>query len=334
MIYNFGALDSDNDSQSEDDIPSLNDKSNPEQIKRAEIKKLEAIRDQKRKELLRLSKNSNENDSEHQTQVKELQKQVLKLSKESEDQKKAADQLEIQFKQMPARNTQSDSSQTKPTTQTDAQNEYIRNLRIQTDSLKTEIQKAKRVISLEGGCKNRALQIKKLKAQIEDLPKSNISSNSSLEFQPPRTTSSQATHSGSPGLDIQTLRGQIGDLTLENDKLKLKLRGLQSRVSVLEKSSLKSTVKQNLEKSEKNDILIEQLRPKKIKMPTKKKFRGHIAQQSRQQVIILGLHAELYERNKELNFNKVQTGESGICKEIERLQKRLHLLESSLSCTI
>lgn len=333
MIYNFDALDSDN-GNSDDETPASTTNLSSEDAKRAEIKRLEGIRDQKRKELLRLSRGGNGQDTEHQSQVKELQKQILKLSKETEEQKKTANQLETKLKQMPNRPIHQESSQTKSTTQSEVQNEYIRNLRIQTDSLKTEIQKAKRVISLEGGCKNRALQIKKLKAQIEDLPKiSSINSSSSLEYQPPKTASS-STNQSAQGLDSQTLRTRIADLTIENDKLKLKLRGLKSRVSVLEKGDLKDRVKKNMSKSEQNDILIEKLRPKKIKMPTQKKFRGHVAQQSRLQVIILGLHSELVQRNKDLNFNKVENGEPGICKEIERLQKRLHLLESSLSCTI
>lgn len=333
MIYNFGALDSD-DENPDDAPPAQSTNQSPEDAKRAEIKRLEGIRDQKRKELLRLSKGANDQDTEHQSQVKELQKQILKLSKEADEQRKHANQLETKLKQMPIRSAQQESAQTRPPTQTDAQNEYIRNLRIQTDSLKTEIQKAKRVISLEGGCKNRALQIKKLKTQIEDLPKiTSTNSNSSLEYQPPKTASS-STSQAAQGIDGQTLRNQIADLSIERDKLKLKLRGLKSRVLVLEKGDLKANVKKNLSKSEQNDILIEKLRPKKIKMPTQKKFRGHIAQQSRLQVVILGLHAELHERNKDLNFNKVEPGEPGICKEIERLQKRLHLLESSLSCTI
>lgn len=332
MIYNFDALDSDNDG-SDDETPKSSTNLSSEDAKRAEIKRLEGIRDQKRKELLRLSKGSNDQDTEHQLHVKELQKQILKLSKETDEQKKIANQLETKIKQMPNRSSQQESIQTKPTSQTEVQNEYIRNLRIQTDSLKTEIQKAKRVISLEGGCKNRALQIKKLKAQIEDLPKmSSINSNSSLEYQPPKTASSST--SQAQGIDGQTLRTRIADLTIENDKLKLKLRGLKSRVSVLEKGDLKARVKKNMSKSDQNDILIEKLRPKKIKMPTQKKYRGHVAQQSRLQVVILGLHSELVQRTKDLNFNKVEPGEAGINKEIERLQKRLHLLESSLSCTI
>lgn len=331
MIYNFDALDSDNGS-SDDETPKNPPSS--EEAKRAEIKRLETIRDQKRKELLRLSKGASGQDTEHQSQVKELQKQILKLSKDTDEQKKMANQLESKLKQMPNRPSQQESNQTKATTQAEVQNEYIRSLRIQTDSLKTEIQKAKRVISLEGGCKNRALQIKKLKAQIEDLPKINsINSNSSLEYQPPKTASSSVSQSAQ-GLDSQTLRTRIADLTIENDKLKLKLRGLKSRVSVLEKGDLKARVKKNMSKSEQNDILIEKLRPKKIKTVVQKKYNGHVAQQSRLQVIILGLHSELVQRNKDLNFNKVENGEPGICKEIERLQKRLHLLESSLSCTI
>ncbi|OHT08536.1 hypothetical protein TRFO_22871 [Tritrichomonas foetus] len=323
MIYNFGALDSDDENTSDEDVPSQDLSS--EDKKRAEIQRLEQLRDQKRKELLPLTKNANTQDSEHQLQVKELQKQILKLSKEADEQRKTASQLEIQLKKMPVNPQQQEQIKHGPN---EVQNEMIRNLRLETDSLKTEIQKAKRVISQEGGCKNRALHIKKLKSQIEDLPKESAPSES-LEYSPPKTGQSQ-----SSGIDVQTLRTQIADLSNEKESLRLKLRGLKSRVSVLEKDPLKARVRKNLKISETNDARIEKLRPKKIAMPTQKKFRGHVAQQSRLQVVILGLNAELIERNKELNLNKVEPGEPGICKEIERLQKRLHLLESSLSCTI
>ena len=351
MIYNFGALDSDDEETAPvGQTPQTSEYISPEEQKQNEIKKLEIIRDQKRKELLQISKNVSKEDNEHQNRIKELQKQVLKLSNEAEQTRRNANQLEIQLKKMPVnKNQQTENVKT----QNEVQNEYIRNLRLQTDILKTEIQKAKRVIAQEG-CKNRALQIKKIKAQIEDMPAigSNLNSPRShtrnnndeltpdepLEYIPPSISdspkSTQSHANANSGIDATKLRNQIGELTQEYESLNLKLRGLKSRVSILEKDNLKARVKKNLAISEQNDARIEKLKPTKIAMPTQKKYRGHISQQSRLQVVILGLHSELIERTKELNFHKVQPGEPGICKEIERLQKRLHLLESSLSCTV
>ena len=316
MIYNFDALDSGSDDEP-GLAPASSDLSSDDK-KKAEIARLEALRDQKRKELLPLTKGAPTDDSEHDGQVRELSKQIIKLSRAAEEQRKAAAALEQKLKTLP-------DAPPSPAKQgaTDTQTEMIRNLRKQNDSLKTEIQKAKRVIAQEGGCKNRAVKIKKLEAMLSDLPRQ----RDEVASPPPKTA-------GGQNIDVQTLRNEIGDLTKENESLKLKLKGLVSRVSTLEKNGLKERVVANLEKSEANDELIEKLRPKAKARPQQKKFRDHVGQQSRLAVIIAGLNSELVERNRELNHNAVENNEAGICKEIERLQKRLHLLESSMSCLV
>jgi hypothetical protein len=311
MQYNFAALGLSSDDSEED--PPENENVSVEERKRAEIQSLEILRDEKQKELLNLSTSSVDDGSEHQIQVRELSKQVLKLSKAMEEQRKLADELEKKLKSMPT------EAPVVPQIRVDPQTELIKALRDQRTDLKTAVQKAKRVLSLEGGCKNRALQIKKLKAQLEDLPKGG-----------PRGETPRA-----QAVDFQSLRNDIAELTRERDSLKLKSKGLLSRVEIFEKGDLKTKVKANLEKSAQNDQIIQQLRPKDgIRSQAQKVYRGHIVQHARLCVIIDGLHAEWAERNKELRHNKVESNEAGVHKEIERLQKRLHLLESSLSCLI
>lgn len=317
MLYNFDALDSGSDDPV-DEQPQCSSNASSDDRKKAEIAKLEALRDQKRKELLPLTKGISSEDSEHDLQVRELSKQIIKLSRAAEEQRKTATALEQKLKTLP----DAPPSPSKVGA-SDAQNEMIRNFRKQNDSLKTEIQKAKRVLAQEGGCKNRALKIKKLEAMLNDLPRQRDDAVGA----PPKTP-------GGQNVDVQTLRNEIGDLTKENDSLKLKLKGLVSRVSTLEKNGLKERVVANLKRSEANDEMIEKLRPKELRRLQQKKFRDHIGQQSRLAVIIAGLNSELVERNRELNHNAVENNEAGICKEIERLQKRLHLLESSMSCLI
>jgi hypothetical protein len=311
MEYNFAALGLSSD-ESEEDAPYLRIASIQDK-KRAEIRRLEAFRDEKRKELMNLSTAAGDDDPGHQAQLRELSKQVLKLSKTTEEQRKLADELERKL------NSMATEAPAIPQVKVDPQTELIKSLRDQTTVLRTAIQKAKRVLSLEGGCKNRARQIKKLKAQLEDLPKVG-----------PRGETPKV-----QAVDVQGLRNDIAELTRERDSLKLKSKGLLSRVAIFEKGDLKTRVRTNLEISNQNDQIIERLRPKDRKRSQIQPiYRGHVGQQSRLCVIINGLNAELTERNVELRRNKVEPNEAGVYKEIERVQKRLHLLESSLSCLI
>lgn len=324
MIYNFNALDvSDED---EDEEPQQSQILTVEDKKIIEIKDLEKKRDELRKELYQLTKKKSDSDQEHQTHIKELSKQVVKLSTQADEVRTEANNLEAKLKTMPV----TPSSPQVQKQSADPNSDLIRTLRIQADSLKTEITKAKRVLSQEGGCKNRAIQIKRLKAQLEDISSiGRPSSSASLEYTPQRQTGNNTTQ-----IDAQTLRSEIGDLNNENQGLKLKLKGLSSRVSILENAELKNRVNANLAKSDQNDIIIQRLTPKQKRVVNKKKFRGHIGQQSRLSVVILGLYKELKGREFDINHNKVESTEVGLTKEIERLQKRLHLLESSLSCFI
>jgi hypothetical protein len=323
MLYNFDALNSSSDDSGDEPIPSLQNSpaSSIEERQRAEIRRLELIRDRKRTELLAVTKGGPDDDAEHQAHVKELSKQILKLSRATEENRQIATEREQKCKSTPT--SLPPGSQTKPSNP-EVQSEIIRNLRVQNASLKTEIQKAKRVLAQEGGSKNRALQIKKLKQQLEDLPRA--PSSQAVEYLPPKQSQ--------PTVDLQTLRADIADLSAQHKTLELKLKGLASRVSTLEKADLKTVVNSKLAVSGQNDVIIERLRPKEQKKPLVRKFRGHIGQQSRLSVIILGLNRELVERNRELNHSAVQPNEAGVSREIERLQKRLHLLESSLSCFI
>lgn len=323
MIYNFAGLDSGSDSESVEETPAYVSAVPDEERKRAEIERLEAIRDEKRKELLYWTKSIQNKDDEHQLQVKEMSKEIMKLSRAADEQRKIAAEKESYLKTLPVNGNEEAAAKNQSIA--DAQAERIRVLRTQTDSLKTDIQKAKRVLVQEGGCKNRAQKIKKLEAMLEDLPR--VSKEDPCEFVPPKTPNGM-------NIDVQALRSEIGDLTKENESLKLKLKGLRSRVTTLEKDGLKDRVKANLIQSEKNDEEIERLRPKQRRRPIQEKFRDHVGQQSRLAVIILGLHAELAERNKELNHGEVASGEAGISREIARLQKRMHLLESSMSCVV
>lgn len=323
MIYNFGAIDvsdEDGDEEPQQQILTVEDK------KIIEIKDLEKKRDETRKELYQLTKRKSDSDQDHQSRIKELSKQVVKLSTQTDELRTESNALEAKLKAMPA----TPSSPQPQKQAADPNADLIRSLRLQTDSLKTEISKAKRIIAQEGGCKNRALQIRRLRAQLEDLNTiGRPSSSASLEYAPPHQAGSTA-----PQIDAQTLRSEIGELSNENKSLKLKLRGLSSRVSILENSELKTRVKNNILKSDQNDIIIQRLTPKQKRAVNKKKYRGHIGQQSRLSVIIIGLYKELKEREFDLNHNQIEATEAGLTKEIERLQKRLHLLESSLSCFI
>lgn len=323
MIYNFSGLDSGSDSENNEEIPAYFSSVPDDERKRAEIERLEAIRDEKRKELLHWTKSKDNHDDEHQSQVKELSKQIMKLSRAADEQRKLAEEKEAKLKTLPVNGNE--EALAKNQSVADAQSERIRALRVQTVSLKTDIQKAKRVLAQEGGCKNRAQKIRKLEALLEDIPR--LAKDDPCEFVPPKTPNGG-------NIDVQALRTEIGELTRENDSLKLKLKGLRSRVVTLEKDGLKERVKANLVKSEKNDEIIEHLRPKQRRIKKQEKFRDHIGQQSRLAVMILGLNAELTERNRELNQGEMVSGEAGISREIARLQKRLHLLESSMSCVI
>jgi hypothetical protein len=315
MLYNFDALgDSSDDS---DGAIAASHPSGPDWTQ-AEIKRLEAVRDQKRKELLALTKPASSDDAEHQSQLKELSKQIMKLSRASEAERKIAADCEQKLKSL------TPSSQPLPTakvTATDVQSEAIKTLRVQNMILKTDIQKAKRALALEGGCKNRARQIKKLRAQLEDLPPAPT----------PQIAADPPTKAGPP-IDLQTLRSEVAELSRDREALKLTLKGILSRVSTLERSDLKERVKAGLETSAANDAAIEALKPKVKAKPKARAFRGHVGQQSRLSVIILALNSELVTRNRELNHSAVPPNEAGLQIEVERLQKRLHLLESSLSC--
>lgn len=317
MIYNFSALGLD-DEDDQDPIMKENKEASPEE-KRIQIEQLTKIRNEKRKELflLQSSIKKGTNDEEHQAKVKDLSKQIINLSNEAELTKNKANELENKFNDL--HKSCSNPIDTKPQSQSEINSQVLHNLRLQTDKLKTDISKAKRVLSQEGGCKNRALQIKKLKQQIEDLKQYSIRE----EIKTP----------SSGPIDIQELKASVTKLQSEEDSLNFKLKGLRSRIQTLEKSGLKVRVKANLALSHENDRRIEALIPKE-EPPKKKQFRGHISQQSRLSVVIHGLNHELAERARELNLNKVIGDEPGLCKEIERLQKRLHLLESSMSCVI
>ncbi|KAH0795290.1 hypothetical protein GPJ56_000739 [Histomonas meleagridis] len=317
MIYNFSALDDEEYSQNSDEYQ---DENVSDERKKAKIKELEAIRDQKRKELFLLKQSKIEEDEDHKAKVREISKQIVNLSKQVQDKKKEANDLEIKLKQISPQKEL--PLQEKP--QADPRADLVRKLRSQNSILLTDIQKAKRVLANEGGCKNRALKIKKLRSQIEEISK--LPNQESESFHP-KSTNPQP-------LDPQTLRREIGNLKRDNDNMKLKLKGLQSRISTLEKSEMKSRIKNNLIISDQNDELIERLAPKQQRTTSRKQYRAHIGQQSRLSVVINGLHAELYERREELNHCKVQKGENGIRCEIDRLLKRLQLLESSLSCII
>lgn len=317
LPYNFGAFDSDSGDYSDEeqqDIPMTE-----EDKKRAEIKKLQEIRNQKRKQLMALSKENSNSDAEHQNKIKELSKQALKLSKSVENNRAIVKELEKKLETIPADPSLENQ---KPKSESEQQNEAIRLLRLQTDSLKTQIKKAKKALDLEGGNKNRANQILKLKQQLAELPVDN------------GTDDVSATRSNAPTYDIQELKNEVTQLQEERKNLKLKLQGLNSRVAVLEQSDLKSRILTNLDRSKKNDDVIELLKPKEKKKEPKRQYRVHIGQQSRQSVMIRGLHQELVERMNELNHNKIEKGETGITREIERMQKRLHLLESSMSCVV
>ena len=319
MIYNFNALES---SSSEEDEYSQNDNQMPlteEDKKRKEIQKLQQIRDEKRKKLLALSKIGTDDDIEHQNKIKELNKNALKLSRQAEESRKVAQDLEIKIKSIPS-DPSLDSQ--RPLSESEQQNEAIRNLRLQADALKTEISKTKRALALEGGNKNRATQIRKLRQQLADIPEE--------EYDP----NQMPTKTAGPNFDIPELKADIAKLTNEQRTLSLKLKGLKSRASILSPTELKASLKEKLKKSILNDDIIESLKPKKEKKPVKKQYKDHISQQSRLSVMIKGLHAELVQRNKELNHNKTPQGEAGITFELERMQKRLHLLESSMSCCV
>jgi hypothetical protein len=199
------------------------------------------------------------------------------------------------------------------TTPSEIQAEAIKSLRTQNMVLKTEIQKTKRALALEGGCKKRALQIKRLRAQLSDL-------NRGPNPAPVQKTAQQ--------VDVQALRGEVAELARQHDALKLKLKGILSRVQTLERGALKERVKEALELSAVNDEAIERLKPKERPKQKAAVFRAHIAQQSRLYQVIIALNAELVARNRELNQNRVEPGEAGISTEIDRLQTRLHLLES------
>ena len=317
MIYNFNALESDSEEESEysESVPMTE-----EDKKRKEIEKLQKIRDEKRKILLNLKKGKDEEDIQHQNKIKELNKNAIKLSKQAEESRKIAENLEIKMKSIPLDPSLENQ---KPLSESEAQNEAIRNLRLQTDSLKVEIQKTKRALALEGGNKNRAAQIKKLRQQLADIPQEDYDPNQ------------MPTKSQGPSFDIPELKADIAKLTEEERALTLKLKGLKSRRNILNPTELKAGIKEKMKKSRIDDELIEKLRPKEEpKSSRKEQYRNHITQQSRLSVMIHGLHAELVARNKELNHNKTPQGETGITLEIERMQKRLHLLESSMSCCI
>jgi len=199
----------------------------------------------------------------------------------------------------------------------------VRNLRVQNDSLKTDIQKAKRGPALKGGCKDRAPKIRRLEAVIGG--GAGAAHEDAVEVAPARAAT---------GADVQALRAEVDGLAREGEALKLKLRGLISRIAKLEKSGIKERVRANLARSGENDAMIERLRPKKRAPPQRRQFREHVGQQSRLSVVILGLNAELAGRTRELNHAAVVPGEPGLCGEIERMQRRLHLLESSMSCLV
>ena len=318
MIYNFGALES---SSSEEEEYASQDQAplTEEDKKRKEITKLQQIRDEKRKKLLALSKATTEEDIEHQNKIKELNKNALKLSRQAEENRKVAQELEIKMKSIPVDPSLENQKQL---SESEQQNEAIRNLRLQTDALKTEIAKTKRALALEGGNKNRAAQIQKLRQQLAGLPQEEYD----LHQMPTKTAG--------PQFDIPELKAAIEKLTNEQRTLSLKLKGLKSRANILNPTELKASLKEKMKKSQLNDDIIESLKPKEPKKPPKNQFRDHITQQSRLSVMIRGLHLELVARNKELNHNKTLQGEAGLTKEIERMQKRLHLLESSMSCCV
>lgn len=320
MIYNFQALESDSDEGSYDGDSTLiyNKGMSDVEKKKKEIERLKQIRDEKRKQLLALQKDGPNDDKEHQQRIKDLNKQALKLSKSVEEKRNEAVQLENKLKTIPGDTPIDDL---KPKSEQEIQNEAIRNLRHQVDSLKTEVSKAKKALALEGGNKRTALQIKKLKAQLAELPVEEVDDDA-------LPTKSVNNHP-----DYVELKNDVTQLQDDHKALKLKLNGLQSRISILEKQDIKPKLKKSLDLSNKNDQLIEMIKPKE-KVQKKEQYKGHVSQRSRLSVIICGLHKELYERTKELNTNKVLDGEHGVQKEIERLQKRLHLLESSISCIL
>jgi len=314
MIYNFEALDSSDDYY--DDIDeNTNINITDDQRKQAEIVRLQKIRDEKRKDLLELSKTQPMGENDHQDKIREMNKKALGLSREIEQKQILVAQLEQkigQFQSVPI---------VKYETSVNENNEVLRSLRLQTDSLKTELNKAKRALSLEGGNLGRGNIIKKLKAQLQD-----CAIDVELENKPERTPHNQ--------VDPNELKNEIQMLSDEHKNLKLKLKGLRSRVVFLEKSEIKSRVKANLAQSDHNDETIEILKPKKKNKEKKESYHAHIGQHSRLSVIIHGLHSELVSRLRDLNHHKITNSENGIHNEIEKLQKRLHLLESSLSCLV
>lgn len=316
MIYNFNALD---ESSGEEEDNSQNIAMTEEDKKRNEIQKLQKIRDEKRKQLLALTKQGETEDIEHQNKIKELSKNALKLSRSVSEQKKAADDLEKKLATTPI---DPEIEQQKPLSEQQAQTEAIRVLRLKIDSLKTEINKSKRALALEGGNKNRAAQIKKLKQQMAEIQL------------PEEDPNALPTKSAGAQFDIPELKADITKLSGEQSRLDLKLKGLKARVKTLNPTNLKAQIKEKLQQSQNNDEIIKKLTPKP-EDPSQKKpkqYKLHITQQSRLSVMIHGLHHELVERQKEINHNKTLQGEAGITREIERMQKRLHLLESSMSC--
>jgi hypothetical protein len=310
MLYNFDALGSSDDS-SDDPAPP------PPPVgtdgKLSEVKRLESIRDQKRRELLPLTKSVSSSDPDHQSQLNELSKQIIKVSRAAEEQRQAASDLESKVRTMPSAPPNVPPAKTTPS---EVQSEAIKSLRTQNMILKTEIQKTKRALALEGGCKNRALQIKKLRAQLDDLHRVPAPMSDAPPARPTQP------------VDVQTLKAEVTELERERDALKLKFKGILSRVQTLERGELKERVKGGLELSAQHHEVIERLRPKERQRPAAKRFRAHIGQQSRLYQVIMALNAELVARNRELNQNRVEQGESGIRTEIDRLQTRLHLLES------
>lgn len=318
MIYNFNAID---DSSSEEEDQQQDIAMTEEDKKRNEIQKLQKIRDEKRKQLLQMSKQGENEDIEHQNKIKELSKNALKLSKTVSEQKKAADELEKKLATIPI---DPEVEQQKPLSEQQAQNEAIRNLRLQIDSLKVEISKSKRALALEGGNKNRAVQIKKLRQQMAEIQI------------PEEDPNALPTKSAGAQFDIPELKADIAKLSGEQSRLDLKLKGLRARVKNLNPTELKAQIKEKLKQSQSFDERINKLKPKPDSPDQKKpkQYKLHITQQSRLSVMIHGLHHELIERQKEINHNKTPQGEIGITREIERMQKRLHLLESSMSCCI